>query len=164
MPPPVERLAVRFVARGFVTVLVILAAVPAYLTLAPSWRPLAARLACAALVFVGCARLIRSVRRSLAEHPPSALDAPAAKAQPPELDERFLRLRDELVFSTRSRHYFDSIVWPQLTKLAGVDLPRPPGRRGFRRDEIERTWREAGFAPTRIRWRWAFRWIATTSR
>lgn len=132
--PAAERLAVRFVARGFVTSVVILAAIPAYLTLAPSWRPLAARLACAALVVAGCPRIIRSVRSSLEEHPPSALDAPAAKAQAPELDERFLRLRDEIVFSTRSRHYFDSIFWPQLTKLAGVDLPRPPGRRGFRRD------------------------------
>ena len=132
--PSGERLAVRFVARGFVTVVVILVAIPAYLTLAPSWRPLAARLACAALVAAGCLRVFRSVRRSLAEHPPSALDAPAAKAQPPELDERFLRLRDELVFSTRSGHYFDTILRPQLTKLAGVELPRPPGRRGFRRD------------------------------
>lgn len=132
--PPAERFAVRFVARGFVTSVVILAAIPAYLTLAPSWRPLAARLACAALVAAGCLRVIRSVRSSLAEHPPSGLAAPAAKAQAPELDERFLRLRDEIVFSTRSHHYFDSILWPQLTKLAGVDLPRPPGRRGFRRD------------------------------
>lgn len=132
--PPAERFAVRFVARGFVTSVVILAAIPAYLTLAPSWRPLAARLACAALVIAGCLRVIRSVRSSLEEHAPPALEAPAAKARAPEMDERFLRLRDEIVFSTRSRHYFDSIFWPQLTKLAGVDLPLPPMRRGFRRD------------------------------
>ena len=132
--PSAERVALRLISRAFVTSVVILAAIPAYLTLAPSWRPLAARLACAALVVAGCLRVIRSVRSSLEEQPPSALDAPAAKAQAPELDERFLRLRDELVFSTRSRHYFDSILWPQLTKLAGVDVPRPPERRGFRRD------------------------------
>ena len=132
--PSVERLAVRFVARGFVTSVVILAAIPAYLTLAPSWRPIAARLACAALVVVGCLRVIRSVRSSLDEHPRSALDAPAAQVPAPELDERFVRLRDELVFSTRSHHYFDSIFWPQLTRLGGGDLARPPGRRGFRRD------------------------------
>jgi hypothetical protein len=132
--PSVERVALRLIARGFVTSVVILVAIPAYLTLAPSWRPIAARGACAALAVAGCLRMIRSVRSSLEEHPPSALEAPAAKAQAPELDERFLRLRDELVFSTRSRHYFDSIFWPQLTKLGGVELPRPPGRRGFRRD------------------------------
>ena len=132
--PSAERVALRLISRAFVTSVVILAAIPAYLTLAPSWRPLATRMACAALVVVGCARLIRSVRSSLEGHPPSALDAPAAKAQAPELDERFLRLRDELVFSTRSRHYFNSIFWPQLTKLAGADVPRPATRRGFRRD------------------------------
>lgn len=132
--PAVERSAMYFAARGFVTVLVVLAAIPAYLTLAPSWRPLAARVACAALVGIGCTRLIRSVRGSLEGSPPSALDAPAAKASLPELDERFLRLRDELRFSTRSRHYFDSILLPQLTQLAGHDLPPPPTRRRFRRD------------------------------
>ena len=52
---------------------------------------------------------------------------------PPELDSRFLRLRDEVVYSTRSRRYFDAILWPQLGRLAGADLPRPPERRGLRR-------------------------------
>jgi hypothetical protein len=134
MPPHLERIALRFVGRGFIAVVVILAAIPAYLTLAPPWRPLAARLACAALVVAGCVRLMRSVRSSVEAHTPSALDAPPAKAHAPELDERFLRLRDELVFSTRSRQYFNSIFWPQLEKLGGGDLPRPAARRGFRRD------------------------------
>lgn len=130
----VDRSAMYFAARGFVTVLVVLAAIPAYLTLAPAWRPLAARVAAAALVGIGCMRLIRSVRGSLEEQTPSALDAPAARAASPELDERFLRLRDELRFSTRSRQYFDSILSPQLAQLAGRDLPEIPTRRRFRRD------------------------------
>jgi len=134
MPSRPERFALRLAIRGFVAVIVVLAAIPAYLTLAPSWRPLAARLACAAIVVAGCVRVMRSVRRSLAEQAPSALDAPAAKAHAPELDERFLRLRDELVFSVRSRQYFDGILWPQLRRLGGVDLPRPVERRGVRRD------------------------------
>ena len=59
------------------------------------------------------------------------------------LDERFLRLRDELRFSTRSRQYFETILWPQLGRLGGADLPRPPERRGVGRDgpalsELER--------------------------
>ena len=134
MPPPVERIALRLAARGFVAVIVVLLAIPAYLTLAPSWRPLAARLACGLLVAVGCARLIRAVRRSIEGHAPWALDAPSPRAQPPDLDERFLRLRDALRFSTRSRQYFETILWPQLCRLGGADLPRPEARRGLRRD------------------------------
>jgi hypothetical protein len=134
MPAHAERFALGVAARGFVTVVVILAAIPAYLTLAPSWRPVAARLACALLVVAGCVKIIRSVRGSLEESPPSALDAVPARPQPPDLDERFVRLRDELVFSTRSRHYFDTIFWPQLRKLTDHDLPRPAPRRRLRRD------------------------------
>jgi hypothetical protein len=134
MPSVGERVVLRLVARGLVAVLVLLAAIPAYLTLAPSWRPLAARLACAALLMAGCVRVIRSVRTSIDAAQPSALDAPAARPHAPELDERFLRLRDELVFSVRSRQYFDTILWPRLRRLAGGDLPRPAARRRFRRD------------------------------
>ena len=144
MPPPDERMALRLVARGFVAVLVVLVAIPSYLTLAPSWRPLAARLACAALVAFGCIRIVRSVRGSREGHAPSALDAAAPRAEPPELDERFVRLRDELRFSVRSRQYFDTILWPQLCRLGGANLPQPPERHGVRRDgpalgDLERT-------------------------
>ena len=134
MPPPDERQALRLVARGFVAMVVILMAIPSYLTLAPAWRPLAARLACALLVAFFCVRIVRSVRGSVEGHAASALDAPAPRAQPPELDERFLRLRDELRFSTRNRKYFETILWPQLSHLGGADLPLPPERHGVRRD------------------------------
>jgi hypothetical protein len=134
MPPPDERTALRLVARGFVAIFVVLVAIPSYLTLAPAWRPLAARLACAALVAFGCIRIVRSVRGSTDGHASAAVDAPVPRAQPPELDERFLRLRDELRFSTRSRKYFDTILWPQLCRLGGADLAAPPERRGVRRD------------------------------
>jgi hypothetical protein len=134
MASPAERIALRLAARGFVAVLVVLAAIPAYLTLAPAWRPLAARLAGAAIVAAGCVRVIRSVRRSMEDHAPSALDAPRPRAQAPDLGERFPRLRDELVFSTRSRQYFETILWPSLCRLGGADLPRPVERRRLRRD------------------------------
>ena len=134
MPPPDERMALRLVARGFVAMVVVLVAIPSYLTLAPAWRPLAARLACALVVAFGCIRIVRSVRGSIEGAAPSALDATSPRAQPPELDERFLRLRDELRFSVRSRRYFDTILWPQLCRLGGADLPSPPERHGVRRD------------------------------
>jgi hypothetical protein len=115
--------------------LALLVAIPSYLTLAPAWRPLAARLACAALVGFGCVKLVRSARGHLAGHAPSVLDAPPPRREPAELDERFLRLRDELRFSTRSRTYFDTILWPQLHRLdLGGGLTAPPARRGLGRD------------------------------
>jgi hypothetical protein len=130
MPAPDERTALRMVARGFVAVLALLVAIPSYLTLAPGWRPLAIRLACAAVVAFGCVRLVRSARGSVAGAPAFALEAPAPHPQPAELDERFTRLRDELRFSVRRRSYFDTILSPELHRLGGDDLPvRPPRRR-----------------------------------
>jgi hypothetical protein len=134
VPPTGERPALRLVTRGFVALLIVLAVIPVYLTLAPGWRPLAARLACAVLVAFGCARLIRSLRGSLDDHTPWAFDAPPARPAASDLDERFLRLRDELRFSVRSGQYFETILWPQLSRLGGAELPRPAERRRWRRD------------------------------
>ncbi len=91
------------------------------------------RLACAAVVAVACLRILAGLGRSVETDTVSPLDAPPPPVPEPELDSRFLRLRDELVFSTRSRRYFDVILWPRLCGLAGDDLPRPPERRGIRR-------------------------------
>jgi hypothetical protein len=132
MPSRPERSRYRFAAPGLLAVLLVLAAIPAYLTLEPSWRSLAVRLACAVIVAVGCVRVIRGVRRSI-EGSSSALDAPPRVSSAWELDERFLRLRDELVFSTRSRRYFDTILWPRMLRLAGANLSPPAERPGTRR-------------------------------
>jgi len=133
VPPPPERSAGRIIAHGFFAVLLILVAIPAYLGLSPSWRPAAVQAACALLVVAGCVRVVRVVRRSIGTAPPSPLDAPPAASPPPELDERFLRLRDDLVYGARSRRYFDAILWPRLLELAGTPLPRPAERRRLRR-------------------------------
>ena len=37
----------------------------------------------------------------------------------PELDARFLALRDDVRYSIRSRRYFDVILWPRLVELGG---------------------------------------------
>jgi hypothetical protein len=111
-----------------VAVLVGLAAIPAYLVVAPAWRPLAVRLACAVIVIFGCTRVVGSVRRSIEDDPPSALDAPLPPRRRPVLDERFVRVRDDLVFSRRSRHYFDTFLWPRLRKLGAAE-PAPPAER-----------------------------------
>jgi hypothetical protein len=49
------------------------------------------------------------------------------------LDEHFLRLRNDLAFSSGSRRYFDTFLWPRLRMIGGADLPAPAERRGMRR-------------------------------
>jgi hypothetical protein len=143
MAPPPEASALRLVVRSLGAALVALAAIPAYLSLGPSWRVVGVRLACAAIVMAVSVRVIRGVQRTIEASAPFALDAAPIVSPPPELDDRFLRLRDELVFSVRSRRYFDTVLWPRLEKLAGTSLTPPPQRRrrhrnGPSRDTLER--------------------------
>lgn len=133
MPSPASRSARRLVARGLLGMLLALVALPVYLVLDPSWRPMAVRLACALIMAAGCVRAIRRVRRGIGEHVPSALDAPPPPSPAPEMGPRFLRLRDDVVFSTRSRPYFDRILWPRLLDAAGGSLAPPAERRRFGR-------------------------------
>lgn len=133
MPSPPERSRSRLAAYAFLAVLVVLAIIPGYLKLEASWRPFAVRGACAMIVIVGCTRLVRSVRRSFADDAPSALEAPPPSPRRPVLDERFIRLRDDVVFSAQSRRYFEAFLWPRLRTLGGADLVPPPERRRSRR-------------------------------
>jgi hypothetical protein len=133
MPAPARPLGPRLVARAIVVTLLVLAALPAYLTVAPTWRPTAARLACAVAVAVGCVRARRWVLGTVATYPRSVFDVPPPPPLEVTLDPRFLRLRDDLVASTRRRRYFDAVFWPRLVALGGPDLPRPAGRRLTRR-------------------------------
>jgi hypothetical protein len=102
---------------------VVLAAIPGYLTLGPSWQPVAVRVACAVIAITGCIRVVRGARRTIGESVLSALDAPPPASPRPTLDERFLRLRADLVFSRRDQRYFDAILRPRLLELGGADLP-----------------------------------------
>ena len=136
-----EVTALRLGARGLVAALVVLGAIPAYLALGPTWRALTIRLACTAAVVVIGLRVVRGVRRAIDQAPPFELDTVAPAPAPPELDERFLRLRDELRFSVRSRRYFDTVLWPRLVALAGPGLVSPAAARrgrGPSRDTLER--------------------------
>lgn len=129
MPAPTERSGRRLAGGAIVAALLALVALPIYLSISPAWRPAAVRLACAVVVVVGCARARRWARDALAPPPISPFDAPPPPPAGAELDARFLRLRDDLVASTRSRRYFDVILWPRLSALAGGELPRPAERR-----------------------------------
>jgi hypothetical protein len=135
VPSPLERSLRRLAAHGLFAALLVLAPIPAYLAMDPSWRAVAARLWCALIVVAGCLRLRRGVARSMEGGPSSALDTRPPVPPAPEADARFLRLREDLVLSGRSRRYFDAILWPRLLELAGGDLGRPaeqsrPLRRG----------------------------------
>lgn len=132
MPSRTER-SRRLLAHGTVAALLALVAIVAYLTIAPGWRPFGVRLACTALVIVGCLRALRAVRRAVEAEPPSELDVPRPAAPASERDEIYRRLRDDLVFSHRSQQYFEAILWPRLLNLAGGDLPQPREARRTRR-------------------------------
>jgi hypothetical protein len=127
-----ERPVYSWIAPGLLAVLIGLAAIPVYMTLAPGWRPVAIRVACAALVIAGCVRVTRMLRSRVEPRPPSALDAAPRPARAPELDDRFVRLRGDVRASLRSRRYHDVVLWPRLVGLAGSGLRPPPERRGLR--------------------------------
>jgi hypothetical protein len=131
MSPRAEASPRRLAARGLLAALLVLAAVPAYLVLDPSWRWPAVRLSCAVIVLFGSTRVIRAVRERIVHDPPSPLDAPPLPTMAPTLDARFLRLRDELIGGAQRRRYFDVILWPRLQALAGADLPPLAERRRF---------------------------------
>jgi hypothetical protein len=132
VPARAERFPRRLAGRAILTALVLLAAMPAYLTLDPSWRPLAVRLACALIVVGGFLRARRWVREAMAGDAGSPIDAPRPAPPAPEMDARFMALRDDVIASARSRRYFDVVLWPRLRDLAGGDLPCPRERRGMR--------------------------------
>jgi len=122
------------VGGAVIVALVALGAMPAYLALGPSWRPVAVRLVCTTVVIAGCVRALRWARGAAASPVVSPLDAPALPTVGPELDARFLALRDDVIYGARSRRYFDVILWPRLDALAGTAmLPRPANRRGIPR-------------------------------
>jgi len=123
----------RLLARAILAVLLVLTAMVAYLATAPRWRPVGIRLLCTALVVIGSVRARRTLRSMMDAYPSSELDAPPAPPPTRELDGVFRRLRDDLLFSTRSRQYFEAILWPRLLDLSGGVLRQPTEERRGRR-------------------------------
>jgi hypothetical protein len=118
----------RLVGGAIFAIVVILAATPTYLALAPTWRTLAVRLVCATAAIAGCIRAVRWARDAVAAERISPLDAAEPQPPGPELDPRFLALREDVIESARSRRYFDVVLWPRLVELAGTQLRRPASR------------------------------------
>lgn len=105
---------------------------PAYLALSPTWRPIAVRLVCTLAVIAGTIRAVRWARKSAAPSQ-SLLDAAVPPMPGPELDQRFLALRDDVLHGTRSRRYYDVILGPRLAALCPTELPAVAARPGWRR-------------------------------
>ena len=133
MPPRARRSRRPLVGAAVVTTLVALAAMPAYLALAPSWRAVVVRLVCAVAVVAGCVRAVRWAKNAVAAGSGPVLDAPPPLPAGAELDARFLALRDDVRYSIRSRRYFDVILWPRLVELGGAGMTPPARRRRLRR-------------------------------
>jgi hypothetical protein len=134
MPPRADGRMRRIGLYALVAGVALLGVLPGYLALSPSWRPTAIRLACAAVVVTVCLRVVGVLRRAAAAGQPSIVDESRAASASVVLDERFVRIRDDLTFGTRSQHYFQTHVWPRLVGLglAGVAAPAGRGRRGRR--------------------------------
>jgi hypothetical protein len=135
MPELTRRWGRRLAGRAIIGIVLALLALPIYLTTSPAWRPAAVRLACAIALVIGCARARRWARDAVATGVVSPFEAPPPPAPAVQLDAAFLRLRDDLVASTRSRRYFDVVLWPRLASLAGprLELPHLARRRFLRR-------------------------------
>lgn len=111
-------------------VVVLMAVVPVYVFVEPSWRPLVARLGAAFVLGVGLLQLRAAVAARLAGRT-SALDEARGRPAPaPAVPLRFQELMEDVRAARRSRSHFERILWPRLTALARRPLVLPPARRG----------------------------------
>jgi hypothetical protein len=122
----------RVAARGAVlAAVVLLAAVPVYVYVEPSWRPLVARLASAVVLGVALLQLRRALADRLRDSGDSALDAARDRRDPePSVPHHFLDLAGDVRAALRSRRDFEKSLWPRLAALTSRPLVRPPVRRG----------------------------------
>ena len=128
-----ERPLVQVTVRcGVLAALVTLAALPVYVWVEPSWRPLVARLAAGLVLGVTLLQLRGVLAEAVAAAGASALDAARmARGPEPGVPHHFGDLASDVRTAMRSRRYFETVLWPRLEALAGRPLTRPPLRRGL---------------------------------
>jgi hypothetical protein len=125
---PLARIAARCTVLGGV---VLLATVPVYVWVEPSWRTLVARLASALVLGVTLLALRRALADRLGDRGAWALDAARGRPRPePGVPYHLLHLANDVRAALRSRHHFEKVLWPRLAALVPRPLVRPPGRRG----------------------------------
>jgi hypothetical protein len=111
---------------------VLLATVPVYVWVEPSWRPLVARLASAFVLGVALLQFRRVFADRLENGGDSALDTARDRRRPePSVPHHFLDLASDVRTALRSRRYFERTFWPRLQALTSRPLVPPPLRRGL---------------------------------
>lgn len=112
-------------------VAVLLATVPVYIYVEPSWRALVARSAVAFVLGVALVQLRRVLAERLEDGGGSALDAARGHRGPePSVPHHFLDLASDVRAALRSRRYFERALWPRLEALTARPLVRPSVRHG----------------------------------
>lgn len=110
---------------------VLLAAVPVYVYVEPSWRALVARLAAALVTGATLLQLRRALAERVARTGGSALDEARRRRGPePVVPHHFRDLMADVRTGLRSRRYFEESLWPRLVAHAARPLARPPLRPG----------------------------------
>jgi hypothetical protein len=110
---------------------VLLATVPVYVWVEPSWRPLVARLPSALVLGAALLQFRRALADRVADSGDSALDAAHDRRGPaPSVPHHFRELARDVRAALRSRRYFEKSLWPRLEALTSRPLVRPRVRRG----------------------------------
>jgi hypothetical protein len=128
----VDRALARVAARcATLAGVVLLAAVPVYFYVEPTWRVLVARSASAFVLGVALLQLRRALAERLEAGGAWALDvARRARGPEPAVPHHFLGLASDVRAALRSRRYFEKVLWPRLEALTARPLVRPPVRPG----------------------------------
>lgn len=108
---------------------------------APS-RPVATRIATAAVLGLAVLRIRTLLRLALDRQAHSTFDAATTPVPAPAPDRtRFHQLHEEVRFGAKSQRYFDLVFWPRLLVLAkepaARSLSKPPGRSFGRGPSVE---------------------------
>ena len=127
-----ERPLARVAARcAVLAAAVLLATVPVYIYVEPSWRALVARSAVAFVLGVALVQLRRALADRLEDGGGSALDAARGHRGPePTVPHHFVDLASDVRAALRSRRYFERVLWPRLEALTSRPLVRPSVRPG----------------------------------
>jgi hypothetical protein len=128
----VERALAAVALRGLLLGgVVLLATVPVYVYVEPSWRALVARLAAALVAGAVLLQLRRALVERVAAGGASLLDeARRRRAPEPAVPHHFRDLMADVRTGLRSRRYFEESLWPRLVACASRPLARPPLRLG----------------------------------
>jgi hypothetical protein len=125
---PLARVAAQCAAVAFV---VVLASLPLYVWVEPSWRGLVARAASALVLGVALLRLRRLLTDRLESDGPWPLDEARRRPRSERaVPHHFRDLASDVRAALRSRRYFERGLWPRLTALATRPLARPSLRPG----------------------------------